>query len=493
VRVNPCAEAVCGGFTLAQNRRSDGVVNGRETTPLGVQADGICSDGLLRRFGRGAERDGGRVRNDLERKERVELHVGDVVGDRYELRRELGRGAGGLVFEALHRYTHRSIALKVVGPDVPRNLIPEQCARLMREAQALAAVRHPGIVEVLDAGLMADDTPFIVLERLDGRTLEGLLATRGKLSPEDSVAIGLQLSDALDALHHVGVVHRDLKPGNVFVVRDRDGAERLKLLDFGIALVRSHAHEKLTGIGALIGTPAYMSPEQLLAMEVDHSTDIYALGVTLFECLTGRLPYEGNYQSVLLQACSSDAKIPKVTDHVPEIGPELTSLVEKAIARKPQDRFATALDFGRALYAAMPTARSRTFFLGPPPVPKFGPPPAQKAPAQQRRRTPRAAYATPVQFDLENGASIDGRSEDLSEGGMLVICREVAEAGGIATVRFALPIEGKVVACKAHVRWVRAARPNEPEGPRAVGLEFIDMPDAMKVSITRYVTLMGEA
>jgi eukaryotic-like serine/threonine-protein kinase len=429
---------------------------------------------------------------DRERTRRVELKVGDVVGDRYELRRELGRGAGGVVFEAVHRFTNRSTALKVLSPDIPRNLFSEQCTRLVREARALAAVRHPGVVEVLDGGLLADETPFIVLEKLEGRTLEGLLAARGKLSREDSVAIALQLCDALDALHHAEIVHRDIKPGNIFVVRDRDGAERLKLLDFGIAQMRGKEHEKLTGIGALIGTPAYMSPEQLLALDVDARADVYGLGVTLFECLTGRLPYEGNYQSVLLQACSNEVSVPKVVDYAPEVGTELSRVVQSAIARKPEDRIPTALELGRALYAAMPTARSRTFFLGPPPLPKFGPPAPRPAPAPQRRRTPRAGYATPVQLQLESGATIDGRSEDISAGGMLVICRDMAEAGGITTARFALPVEGKIVACQAHVRWVRAARPNEPQGPRAIGLEFIDPTEVMRASIAHYVTLMGE-
>jgi eukaryotic-like serine/threonine-protein kinase len=429
---------------------------------------------------------------DAERIKRVELKVGDAVGDRYDLRCELGRGAGGVIFEAVHRLTKRSTALKVLSPDLPRSIIAEQSARLIREAQALAAVRHPGIVEVLDGGTLPDGTPFIVLEKLEGRTLEGLIAARGKLSREDTVAIGLQLCDALDALHRTGVVHRDLKPGNVFVVRDRDGAERLKLLDFGIAQVRGPANDKLTGIGALIGTPAYMSPEQLLALDVDHRADLYGLGATLFECLTGRLPYEGNYQSVLLQACSNETKVPKVSDHAPDVGPELSQIVEHALARRPEDRIQSALEFGRELYEAMPSARSRTYFLGAPPVPKFGPPPSKHMPQTQRRRSPRAGYSTPVQIQLENGGSIDGRSEDISEGGLLIICREVAEAGGIATLRFALPIEGKIVSCRAHVRWVRAARPDEPQGPRAIGAEFIDLPPAMRASIARYVSLMGQ-
>jgi serine/threonine protein kinase len=429
---------------------------------------------------------------DPERTKRVELKVGDVVGGRYELRRELGRGAGGVVFEAVHRFTFRSAALKVLSPDIPRHLVTEQCTRLVREARALASVHHPGIVDVLDGGVLADETPFIVLEKLEGRTLEGLLAARGKLMREDAVAIALQLADALDALHRVEIVHRDVKPGNIFVVRDRDGVERLKLLDFGIAQVRASDQDKLTGIGALIGTPAYMSPEQLLALDVDARADVYALGVTLFECLTGRLPYEGNYQSVLLQACANDMPVPKVTDFAPEVGADLSRVVERAIARKPDERIGSALELGRALYGAMPAARSRTFFLGPPPIPKFGPAAPRPTPVQQRRKNPRAGYATPVQLQLENGTVIDGRSEDISAGGMLVICRDMADAGGIANARFALPVEGKIVACQAHVRWVRAARPNEPQGPRAIGIEFIDVPEAMRASIARYVALMGE-
>lgn len=422
------------------------------------------------------------------------LKVGDVVGGRYELRRDLGRGAGGMVFEAFHQFTHRSTALKVVAADVPRSQISTLKARLVREARALAAVHHSGIVEVLDGGVLEDGTPFIVMEMLEGRTLEGLITTRGQLGREDSVAIGLQLCDALDALHQVGIVHRDLKPGNVFIVRDRDGVERLKLLDFGIAQIRSDDDDKLTGIGALIGTPAYMSPEQLLALDVDHRADVYALGVSLFECLTGHLPYAGNYQSVLLQVCAPEGKMPKVAEWAPEVGPELSLVVERAIARKPEERFATAMEMGRALHAAIPTPRSRTFFLGAPPMPKFSPAPAPRPnPAEQRRRARRAAYATPVQIVLPGqGGAVDGRSEDISEGGLLVICRHPCEANIRAAVRFAMPIEGKVVSVDVHIRWVRAARPGEPEGPRAIGLEFIEVPEAMRASIAQYVALMGE-
>jgi serine/threonine-protein kinase len=223
------------------------------------------------------------------------LFVGNTVDGRYELRRDLGRGAGGIVFEARHTFTGRRVALKVVAPDVPRAKLEELRGRLMREARALAAVHHPGVVEVLDGGVLDDGTPFVVMENLEGRTLEGLLTTRGKLSIHETVALTLQLADALEATHEAGVVHRDMKPSNVLITRDRDGRERVKLVDFGIAQIAgSKDEEKLTGIGALIGTPAYMAPEQLLALEdVDLRADLYALGITMFECLTGNVPYIG--------------------------------------------------------------------------------------------------------------------------------------------------------------------------------------------------------
>jgi serine/threonine-protein kinase len=421
------------------------------------------------------------------------LKVGDVVGGRYELRSELGRGGAGVVFEAVHQLTERTIAVKVISSDLPSTQVAEQSTRLIREARALASVRHPGIVDVLDGGMLEDGTPFVVLEKLHGRTLEGLLAARGKLSREDAVAIVLQLCDALDSMHRVGVVHRDLKPSNIFVVRDPDGVERIKLLDFGVAALSGTEHRNVTAVGAVVGTPAYMSREQLLALDVDQRADIYALGVTLFECVSGRLPYEGNYQSVLLQVCSPDAKAPRLSDIMPEVGAELSAAVERATAIDRDDRFSTAVEFGSALHAALPAGRSRTFFLGPPPLPKFGPaPPPQEPVNEQRRNAPRAPCAAPAQIQVD-AATIDGHLEDISEGGALFICRSPCEAGGVATVRFALPIEGKVATCQAHVRWVRAARPSEPGGPRAIGLEFIDAAEPIRAAIARYVLLMGSA
>jgi serine/threonine protein kinase len=413
--------------------------------------------------------------------------VGQIVEGRYELRRDLGEGATGRVFEAIHRFTGRHVALKLIAPDAPRAMRSELYARLGREARALAAVRHPGIVDVLDGGFLENGTPFLVMELLEGRTLEGFIAARGRISVDDTVALGIQLCAALDAAHGVGIVHRDVKPSNLLVVRDHSGNEVVKLVDFGIARVDAPKEDKLTGIGAVIGTPDYMAPEQLLGLDdPDARSDVYSLGITLFECLTGRMPYEGTYPQVLLQVCS--------TDPAPSIGPAdtgvpqaLGDVVKRAMAKPRADRFDSMKEFQQALEAAVPVAgpRRRTQFFGPPPSSA----PAKVDASGQRRKLIRASYVTPLRLVLGD-VTIDGRTEDISTGGVLIICRQLCPAETRGTLRFALPMDGKVVSMDAHVRWVRAARADDASGPRALGVEFIDAPADTIASIERYVSFM---
>ncbi len=421
------------------------------------------------------------------------LFVGNTVDGRYELRRDLGRGAGGLVFEARHCFTGRRVALKIVAPDVPRAQLTELRARLEREARALAAVRHPGVVEILDGGVLDDGTPYIVMENLEGRTLEGLLATRGRLSVENTISLALQLCAALEAAHDAGVIHRDLKPGNVLIVRDRDGLERVKLVDFGTAQIQiqgASQEAKLTAIGALVGTAAYMAPEQLLANDdIDARADVYGLGITMFECVTGNVPYPGPYPQVLLEACG-EGPVPELPA---DVDPGVAAIVRRAIAKKREDRYPSCTEMASELRQATSSVRGLTLLLGPPPLPKEPGPPVEAPrapPVAQRRRTPRAPYVTPVHITLPTGA-IGGRTEDISEGGMLVICREPCQSNLRVTVRFALPLEGHVVSCHADLRWARSARPAETDGPRAMGLEFVDVPQDVRSSIAKYVRLMG--
>jgi serine/threonine-protein kinase len=401
---------------------------------------------------------------------------GDVLDGRYQLVRELGRGAAGAVYEARHLFTGRMVAAKVLLPHPLPVSDRELRERLQREGRALASIRHPGVVDVLDGGVTMDGWPFIIMEMLSGRTLEGFVAARGTLTPSDTVGVALQLCSALDAVHRAGIVHRDVKPTNVIVVRDDDGTERVKLVDFGIA--RLTQDERITGLGVILGTPAYMSPEQLLAFDtLDGSTDVYSVGVTMFECLTGKVPYLGPYPQILIQA-SSTAPTPSVRGAGSDVPSRLADVVDRAIAKNRADRFQTPGDLASALLS-LPGASPRTMLFGAPLA-------AAGAAAAQRRQWRRAPYNTPVHIVLASGG-LDGRSEDVSEGGMLVVSRDTCAAGQHVGLRFALPMEGKVVTVDAHVRWVRATG-----ATHAVGLEFESPPAHVRASIAQYVGLMSE-
>jgi eukaryotic-like serine/threonine-protein kinase len=415
--------------------------------------------------------------------------VGDVIDGRYRLRRELGRGGAGAVFEAVHVFTQRLVALKIVHCDGDPTTRHELQSRLLREAHALATARHPGIVDLLDAGVGQDGVPYLVLERLEGRTLEGLLASRGKLSATDTGAIGLQLADALGAAHEAGVVHRDVKPGNVFLVRDANGVEQTKLVDFGIAHLRAPLTEpRITCAGALIGTPEYMAPEQLLgADDVDARCDVYALGVTLFECLTGTVPYAGAYPQILLRSISSDPP-PSVRLFAPDLSDALVHVIDRSIAKTRGHRYPTMAEFARALASVFGDVKLRSTLLGAARLSAASAGAAAiAADVKQRRRAPRAPYNTPVRIVLDR-VSLDGRSEDISERGMLVLCRGECATDRLVQVRFASPIDGKVVALHARVRWVKG----HTLGLRALGVEFVEVPDDVRVSINRYARLMED-
>ena len=218
--------------------------------------------------------------------------IGDTVDRRYVLKREIARGGAGTVFEAVHAITTRTVAIKLLHSTSRNN--PEICERLLLEARALATVRHPNVVEVLDAGLDRTGEPYLVMEMLEGRPLDGILASRRTLDVSDVVHIARQICDALAFMHARGVVHRDLKPSNVFVTRDEIGQETVKVVDFGIASLPSDWRPnqlRLTAPGGVYGTAEYMAPEQLVAMEtVEPRCDQYSLGVLMYEALSGEVP-----------------------------------------------------------------------------------------------------------------------------------------------------------------------------------------------------------
>lgn len=266
--------------------------------------------------------------------------IGEIVGG-YRVTSKLGEGGMGVVYLAEHSIMGRKAAVKVLHPGLSRDR--EMVQRFFNEARAAGAISHPGIVGVFDLGIRDDGNAFIVMDYLEGESLAARLHRKGRLSGDEALAITRQILSALSAAHAKGIVHRDLKPDNIFLVEDADvaGGERIKLLDFGIAKLQSDTGPSVitTRAGAIMGTPVYMSPEQCRgAGECDQRTDLYAVGVMLFELLTGRPPFSGTAVGDLMAAHLRDAP-PTLTEKLGPTSVELEAIVATLLAKDPEHRF----------------------------------------------------------------------------------------------------------------------------------------------------------
>jgi serine/threonine-protein kinase len=411
--------------------------------------------------------------------------IGSIIDGRYVLRREVGRGGVCVVYEAEHMHTGRSVAVKLLLPEFAAS--DEARERILGEARALGSVRHPCIVDVLDAGVSSEREPFLVMEMLRGRSLEGLLVARRRLSVADTVFVTRYVANALAAVHATGAIHRDVKPGNVFVVRSPSQTVRVKLVDFGLVRdTKPHSQgSRLTAAQSLVGTAEYMAFEQLMLREdVGPRADIYALGVTIFECLTGQVPFVGSFQEVLVQLATKPP--PRVSDFRDDVPQALLDVVARAMSREPSERFTSATEMAEALGRCIPE-RGFTNLLDHvaipvPAPPKTGAPPP--LPSGHRERAARAPYQTTVTLTLEGGAPMEGRSEDVSEGGIFVIAAASVEKGARVHVRFALPVTGNIVTLPAQVRWVVERAPHKV----ALGLAFLAIDDGSHRLIREYVS-----
>ncbi len=439
--------------------------------------------------------------------------VGEIVDTRYELRRLIARGGMSLVFEAHHKFTRRAVALKLLPSELRGKR--EIRGRLLREAYALTAVRHPGFVEVLDAGVCGEHGPYVVLEMLEGRTLDGILAARRRLSVADTVQVARQLCDAVAHANARGVVHRDVKPSNVFIARNEIGEETVKLIDLGVAAVAEERLEendrKLTKAHEVVGTPEYMAPEQLWGREVDARTDVYAIAMSLFECLTGEVPYVGSYPDVLVQV-SNATEPPSVRDARADVPAALAVVIETALEKEPSSRFQSAAELGRALVAAsgLEPARSALLMASTEEVPgaavdeeperaislvrRKAPrgaedrPSTPEPPPSHRRQFVRAPYVTPVLLVSDTGSETEARSEEISEEGMLVITPLSFPLGAPVQMRFASPMTGEMIALDGSVRWTRDGR-----GRSAIGLEFTHVPPMLRGVVAQYIAMVPAA
>lgn len=269
------------------------------------------------------------------------MSEGTILDGRYRLGRPMGRGSMGSVFHGQRLADGRHVAIKRIHDDLVRDA--EVAARFEREIDTTAAIRHPGIVEVLDHG---DDAGglFLVMEYLAGRTLSQVVAQEGPLEPGRVADIGRQLAEALRAAHGVGLVHRDLKPENVMVLRADDGRETVKVMDFGLAVGTNPNHPsgaRMTAQGLRLGTPAFMAPEYISSGEVDHRSDLYAIGLMLYELACGELPFTG--QGFRLMQHHLHTPPPPLGSRC-AVPAWLAEVVDQLLAKAPDDRVQSAAE-----------------------------------------------------------------------------------------------------------------------------------------------------
>lgn len=278
----------------------------------------------------------------------IEALEGRVIAERYRVEKLLGEGGMGAVYRAEHIHMHKIVALKVLHAEMSN--VPEVVARFEREAVAAGRIAHPNVAAATDFGRLEDGSFFLVLEYAAGQDLRGLLNATGALPPDRCVHIARQVAEALGAAHALTIVHRDLKPDNVMLI-DRDGdPDFVKVLDFGIAKVTLgdlSDQPALTRMGAVFGTPDYMSPEQALGQPVDHRSDLYALGILMFEMLTGCTPFDHEDPTMVL-AQQITTPPPPLPEHVP---PALSALVLSLLAKDVQQRPESATDVIQVLDA----------------------------------------------------------------------------------------------------------------------------------------------
>ena len=280
--------------------------------------------------------------------------VGQSIG-KYEILRVVGRGGMGAVYEALNTTINKRVAMKCIDTSLAGN--PEATTRFQREAMAASAVESPHIVQIFDAGVTAEGTPYIVMELLRGRDLGQCIAELGRLELADALQVVAQVLRGLGHAHSAGIIHRDLKPDNVFLAEREDEPYQVKILDFGVskfATSKDVPLKTLTRQGTIVGTPYYMSPEQAQGFpDIDVRADIYSVGAILYECLAGRPPHVGQaYEQVIVAICMRDAEDVRV--HNPSVPEPIARVLRKALSRERAERYATARELLEALLEHAP-------------------------------------------------------------------------------------------------------------------------------------------
>jgi len=278
----------------------------------------------------------------------MDLAIGQVYGEKYRILRLLGQGSMGAVYEGENVRIHRKVAIKTLHQGMAEK--GDTLQRFEREAQAAGRIGSKHICEVLDMGDLPDGSRYMVMEHLEGVTLQQHIRSSGRLKPTEASPIVQQLLDGLGAAHAAGIIHRDLKPANVFLLRQPGRADFVKILDFGVSKFSVLSEEmSMTRTGAVLGTPYYMSPEQAKGSRgTDARSDLYAVGVILYECITGQVPFSAETFNELLFRIVLEMP-PPAESFVPDLSPEFAAIIRKAMAREPADRYQTAQEFKQVL------------------------------------------------------------------------------------------------------------------------------------------------
>ncbi len=318
-------------------------------------------------------------------------YVGREVAGQFRIVKRIGSGGMGSVYQAEQPEMNRHVAIKILHPRYLSR--SDLVSRFRREARAMSHLSHPNTARVFLYGQLEDGACYFVMEYLEGRNLAQVVRAEGPMPPERAVPIMTQVCGALDEAHQAGIIHRDLKPENIFLTVQGGIEDYPKVLDFGLAKVTEKQMAPgsmiLTREGMVFGTPEFMSPEQARGQKLDPRSDIYSLGVIVYELLTGKLPFEARQSIEFIQLHANEAPIP-LSQRVPgrTFAPALEAAVMKALAKDRDDRYATAQEFGAALEQALKGETSPTPDPHPAPVKR-----SADAPPQQLN--PQAIVAPP--------------------------------------------------------------------------------------------------
>lgn len=403
------------------------------------------------------------------------LPEGTLVAERFKIVRALGRGGMATVHEAYDTRLRQRVAIKVLAPAFAENA--GAIERFLREARAVVCLRNQHVVRVLDAGTMSQGAPYLAMEYLDGQSLAAVLAAQGRLPPVAVLEYALQALEALAEAHRAGIVHRDLKPDNLMLITGEDGLPQVKVIDFGISKLigPEFTVKNLTLESSFLGSPAYASPEQLRdAGKVDARTDIWSLGVVMYELLCGRTPFEGRGPAAMMTAICSATPL-RVDAIEPSVPEALATVVMRCLDKDPERRYASAGHLATALSGFALDVRSRLSIDRIVRVQSNAPPPPMTAPVEVLG-TPSLAPAWSTSTDAPAKPLLYRRAPWLIASGLVAL-------SSLATL---LMLRGKSesVPVRIDAAASRAAPIEEPlASPNVVGLPDVSVIGTRRVPV----------